>query len=135
MENISTPELLTHLKDLADRKKLIAKEENEIKETLIDRYKLTIDAELATKPEPFGTVNLDGFSVTFPKRVTWDQVRLSDLVYEIQQGGEDPTEYVDVEYSVSEAKYKNWPTSVAKAFEAARTIKPGSPSIKIKDEA
>ena len=134
MENLSTAELLKHLQDLAARKKQISKDENEIKETLIDRYKLTIHETLSAKPEPFGTVNLDGFSINIPKRVQWDQDKLANLVAEIQHGGENPGDYIDVEYKVPEAKYKNWPEVIVKSFEGARTVSPGAPVIKIKGE-
>lgn len=133
MENIPTAELLKNLTDLADRKKQIAKEESEIKETLIDRYQAEIQEELSKKAEPFGTVNLDGFSITIPKRVEWDQEKLTTLVSEILHGGDNPADYVDMTYSVSEAKYKNWPSVIVKQFEGARTVKPGTASVKVKE--
>ncbi len=63
-----------------------------------------------------------------PKRVQWDQARLSALVAEIRAAGDDPAEYVSTEFKVSERAYGAWPSSIRSAFEPARTVTAGKPT-------
>ena len=62
-----------------------------------------------------------------PKRVEWDQQRLADIVRRIADSGDNPAEYVDVAYRVSETKLNAWPESLKSAFAPARTLKTGKP--------
>lgn len=79
-----------------------------------------------------GSVRLaDGDHVVvadLPKKVRWDQSRLAAMVAEIRAGGDDPAEYVNTEYVVSERAYGAWPTSIRTAFEPARTVTAGKPT-------
>ncbi|MDA8252398.1 MAG: hypothetical protein M0Z28_24970 [Rhodospirillales bacterium] len=65
------------------------------------------------------------------KRVEWDQQRLADIVRRIADSGDDPTEYVDVAYRVSETKFNAWPESLKSAFAPARTLKTGKPGFRL----
>jgi hypothetical protein len=82
-----------------------------------------------------GTVRLADDDVTviadLPKKVEWDQTALSDMVGRIRAAGDDPAEYVDTSYRVSERKYGAWPASIREGFEAARTVKPGKPTFRL----
>lgn len=60
--------------------------------------------------------------------VSWDQGKLSQIVYEIKESGENPLEYVRIKYEMMDTKYKNLPSYLRKVFEPARTMKPGRPS-------
>lgn len=62
-----------------------------------------------------------------PKRIEWDQKRLAEVVRRIANGGEDPAEYVEISYRVSETKFNAWPESLKSAFAPARTLKTGKP--------
>lgn len=66
-----------------------------------------------------------------PKRVKWDQARLAAIVEEIRAAGEDPTEYVTIEFKVRERNYAAWPNSIRSAFEPARTVETGKPVYRI----
>lgn len=66
-----------------------------------------------------------------PKRVSWDQEQLGQLVETIKAEGDDPTEYVDISIKVPERKYAAWPKHIRSAFEKARTVRIGKPSYKI----
>lgn len=66
-----------------------------------------------------------------PKRVEWDQQRLAEVVRRIANGGEDPTEYVEISYRVSETKFNAWPESLKSAFAPARTLKTGKPGFRL----
>jgi len=76
-----------------------------------------------------GTVRLQDGPVTvvaeLAKRVDWDQPTLANLVERIRADGADPTEYVDIAFSVPERKYTAWPTDIRQEFEPARTVRTG----------
>ena len=82
-----------------------------------------------------GVVHFDdgGVRITadLPKRVEWDQKRLAEIVRRIAAGGEDPTQYVEVSYRVSETKFNAWPETLKSAFAPARTLKPGKPGFRL----
>ena len=82
-----------------------------------------------------GTVRLveDGVIVVadLPKRVDWDQKKLAGVVERIRAEGDDPTEYVDAAFKVSERKYAAWPRAIRAAFENARTVRTGKPVFKL----
>jgi uncharacterized Zn ribbon protein len=82
-----------------------------------------------------GTVRLDDGDVTViadvPKKVEWDQVRLGQMVARIRAAGDDPDEFVETIFRVSERKYMAWPASIREGFEAARTVKPGKPTFRL----
>lgn len=67
-----------------------------------------------------GTTHLqdDGFDITVEigKDVKWDAKGLTELVAKIEATGGDPREYVEIKYSVSEAKFKNWPQTLRAPF-------------------
>lgn len=70
-------------------------------------------------------------AVELPKRVEWDQRRLAALVEQIRAGGEDPAEYVELTFKVSERAYAAWPERIRGAFEPARTVRTGKPSYRL----
>ena len=82
-----------------------------------------------------GTVRLQDGPVTvvadLPKRVDWDQAMLAGLVERIRTDGADPTEYVDVSFSVPERKYTAWPKDIRREFEPARTVRTGKPKFRL----
>ena len=63
--------------------------------------------------------------VDLPKKVEWDQARLAALSEQIRAGGEDPSQYVEVSFKVSERAYTSWPERIRLAFEPARTVRTG----------
>ncbi|MFH0934540.1 MAG: hypothetical protein V1879_04985 [Pseudomonadota bacterium] len=66
-----------------------------------------------------------------PKKVDWDQARLADITRRIAANGDDPAEYVDISYRVSETKFTAWPESLKTVFAPARTLKPGKPTFRL----
>jgi pyridoxine 5'-phosphate synthase PdxJ len=83
----------------------------------------------------FGVTHIDdgALQVTYelPKRVSWDQKRLAEMAERITAAGENVSDFIDVDYSVSESRFKNWPSTLREQFEAARTVKPGKPSFRL----
>lgn len=83
----------------------------------------------------FGVVHVaDGdvrLSVDQSKRVSWDQAQLATIAKRIAAAGENVEEFIDVEYSISESRFLNWPSTLRSQFEAARTVKPGKPTYRL----
>jgi hypothetical protein len=82
-----------------------------------------------------GPVRFDDGSVTvvtdLPKRVDWDQDRLATMVARISAAGDDPAEYVETSYRVSERKFGAWPEAIREGFTAARTVRTGKPTFRL----
>lgn len=76
-----------------------------------------------------GVVHFDDGTVRvtadLPKRVEWDQRKLADIARRIGASGDDPAEFVEISYRVSETKFNAWPESLKSAFVPARTVKTG----------
>jgi hypothetical protein len=87
----------------------------------------------------FGTVHFqDGpirVSVDTPKRVAWDQKQLAEMAKRIAASGDRIEDYLDVEFSVPESRFTNWPTALREQFAAARTVKPGKASYDLTAES
>lgn len=66
-----------------------------------------------------------------PKKPTWDQKKLSEIARKIDANGEDPAEYLDITYKISETKYKAWPESLRESFAPARTMNTGKETFTI----
>lgn len=94
-----------------------------------------ISEKLKGKDYGCGTANIEYGEFTIKavvsKKVTWDTQKLESLYTEIQQGGEDPSEYIKTSYSVSESAYNGWPSVIKQAFEPARTVEPSKPKITV----
>jgi len=73
--------------------------------------------------------------VDLPKKVEWDQARLAALSEQIRAGGEDPGQYVEVSFKVSERAYTAWPERIRQAFEPARTVRTGRQTFKLSFKA
>lgn len=82
-----------------------------------------------------GVVHFDDghvrITADLPKKVEWDQARLADITKRIAANGDDPTQYVEISYRVSETKFGAWPESLKASFVQARTLKTGKPSFRL----
>ncbi len=70
-------------------------------------------------------------SAELSKKVEWDQKQLALIAQRIAENGENPAEYIELTYKVSESKYNAWPETIRTAFSPARTLKPGKPSFRL----
>ena len=99
------------------------------------RYEQCAVGARAAAGKDTGTVRFqDGaveIVVDLPKKVEWDQTRLATLSEQIRTGGEDPSEYVEVSFKVSERAYAAWPERIRAAFEPARTVRTGKPAYRL----
>ncbi|WP_075795220.1 hypothetical protein [Massilia putida] len=82
-----------------------------------------------------GVVHFDDgrvrITADLPKKVEWDQAKLNDITRRIAANGEDPAEYVEISYRVSETKFNAWPETLKSAFAPARTLKTGKPGFRL----
>ena len=82
-----------------------------------------------------GVVHFDDDQVRvtadLPKKIEWDQKQLADIARRIAASGDDPTQYVEVSYRVSETRFNAWPESLKSAFAPARTLKTGKPGFRL----
>lgn len=82
-----------------------------------------------------GVVHFDDghvrITADLPKKVEWDQERLADITRRIAANGDDPAQYVDISYRVSETKFGAWPETLKSAFACARTLKTGKPGFRL----
>ncbi len=66
--------------------------------------------------------------------VIWTQTgpdSLAAIAQRIAEGGDDPAEYIDIKYAVSERKFEAWPETLKASFRKARTVKPGKPAFRL----
>ena len=82
-----------------------------------------------------GVVHFDDGNVRItadlPKKIEWDQTRLAEITRRISESGEDPKQYVEITFRVSETKFNAWPDTLKSSFNAARTVKTGKPSYRL----
>ena len=82
-----------------------------------------------------GVVHFDDglvrITADLPKKVDWDQAQLAEITKRIAANGDDPAEYVDISYRVSEIKFTAWPDSLKNVFAPARTLKSGKPTFRL----
>ena len=85
-----------------------------------------------------GTVRFDDGDFTvvadLPKRVDWDQDKLTAMVERMRNAGDNPAQYVDIAIKVPERKYAAWPDNIRAAFEPARTVRTGTLKVELLSE-
>jgi len=99
------------------------------------RYAQQAKALRLAQGKDTGVVHFDDGKVRvtadLPKKVEWDQKLLSELVARIAAAGDNPVEFVDTSYRVSETKYQAWQESLRSQFTPARTVKVGKPTYRL----
>ena len=99
------------------------------------RYATRAAEERQARSKDTGTVRFDDGDFTIvadlPKRVEWDQDRLAAMVERIRAAGDDPSQYVDIAFKVSERKYAAWPDNIRAVFEPARTVRTGALKVEL----
>ena len=119
------------LRFIAEAKSELGTLSNLVQAGLELRYGEQARAQLLAQGQDTGTTHIpDGdfdIAVEIGKDVKWDAQGLAELVAKIEATGGDPREYVEIKYSVSEAKFKAWPQTLRAPFEALRTVTPKAP--------
>lgn len=130
------PEQLLDLKKQALDALARAKADADLIDRALDlRYSRVAAVHRVAAGKDTGTVSFDDgavrVSVELPKKIEWDQVELARIASRIRKAGEDPSEFIEVTYRVSEAKYSAWPASMRATFDPARTLKTGKPNFRL----
>ena len=106
-----------------------------IEQALDMRYAHRAKALRLAQGKDSGVVHFDDGEVSvtadLPKKIEWDQATVARLVANIVACGDDPSQYVEISYRISETKFNAWPDSLRKPFSAARTVKVGKPSYRL----
>jgi hypothetical protein len=115
--------------------KMISAAKRAIVGHLDERYSATIEKIYAAQGKDFGTVRISdsGYDIVVdtPKKVEWSQDELRAAHKAIEAAGDDPAEYLKVTFAVEERHYTAWPQHIQRVFEPARTVRPGSRTIKL----
>ncbi|MCL5796273.1 MAG: hypothetical protein M1579_02080 [Gammaproteobacteria bacterium] len=121
-------ELSVLLDQMADA---VALAKIQLTSALEDLYGAHIKETLLELGKDTGTIHLSDDALLIKaeigKRVDWDQAQLAAIAQRLAAAGEDPAEFIEVKYSVSERKYGAWPQALRSQFESARTLKPSKP--------
>lgn len=133
---LQTSESLFQLKnDAADLQALAKAVVDHIDRALDLKYSKQAHALRLAAGKDTGVVHFDDGHVQvtadLPKRVEWDQKKLADLVRRMTANGDNPAEYVEISYRVSETKFNAWPETLKSAFAPARTLKTGKPGFRL----
>lgn len=127
---------LCHLKSRAAERLLAAKAEVEHLDHALElKYAEPAKRLRLAQGKDSGIVHFDDGDVRItadlPKKVEWDQAQLAALVARITAAGENPAQYVEISYRVSETKFNAWPESLRSQFIPARTLKAGKPAYRL----
>jgi hypothetical protein len=130
------PELLLDLQEAALAETARVKRLRDWLEAgIAQRYTAAAEAERAAQGKSFGTVRLEDAGIVviadLPKKVSWDQDGLAAMVARIRGAGDDPTEYLEITYRVSERRFGAWPEALREGFAAARTETSGKPVFRL----
>ena len=60
-----------------------------------------------------------------------DPKTATTVAQRIAANGDDPSEYVEISYRISETKFNAWPESLKSAFAPARTLKTGKQGFRL----
>ena len=132
----ASPDLLQKALIAAMTEVTQAKKQLEHIEHAIDmRYAQRAKSLRLAQGKDTGVVHFDDghvrITADLPKKVEWDQAKLNDITRRIAANGEDPTEYVEISYRISETKFNAWPETLKSAFAPARTLKTGKPGFRL----
>lgn len=102
---------------------------------IAQHYEAAAAAERTAQGKTSGTVRIEDDGVVIvadlPKKVSWDQDRLAAMAARIAASGDDPTEYLEIAYRVSERRFGAWPETMREGFAAARTETTGKPVFRL----
>ena len=67
-------------------------------------------------------------TIECPIDVVWDQSLLADMARRIAEAGDDPRDFIDIHFSISQAKFNAFKPALRQSFAAARSQKAGQPT-------
>jgi hypothetical protein len=131
-----SPESLFQLKnDTADLLAVAKAADDHVEHALSLKYSKRAQEVRLAAGKDTGIVHFDDGHVRvtadLPKKVEWDQNQLRELVLRIASGGDNPAEFIESSYRVSETKYLAWQESLRSQFTPARTVKVGKATYRL----
>ncbi|MBL8450336.1 MAG: hypothetical protein JNM32_10495 [Dechloromonas sp.] len=132
----ASPDLLQKALIAAMTEVTQAKKQLEHIEHAIDmRYAQRAKSLRLAQGKDTGVVHFDDGNVRvtadLPKKVEWDQKQLYELILRIASSGDNPAEFIETSYRVSETKYQAWQESLRSQFTPARTVKVGKATYRL----
>lgn len=132
----ASPDLLQKALIAAMTEVTHAKKQLEHIEHALDmRYAQRAKAQRLAQGKDTGVVHFDDGNVSvtadLPKKVEWDQKQLHELILRIASSGDNPAEFIETSYRVSETKYQAWQESLRSQFTPARTVKVGKATYRL----
>jgi hypothetical protein len=132
----ASPDLLQKALIAAMTEVTHAKKQLEQIEHAIDmRYAQRAKSLRLAQGKDTGVVHFDDGNVRvtadLPKKVEWDQKQLHELILRIASSGDNPAEFIETSYRVSETKYQAWQESLRSQFTPARTVKVGKATYRL----
>ena len=135
VSSLPLDQLAALVDDVAERKAALSSASEILTAALEKRFGASIRDAMREQNKDTGTVRVEAGDFVavadVPKKVEWNDAKLRAAVKQLTDMGEDTAEYVDTKLTVSEAKFKAWPTALKKLFEPARTVKTGKLTIKL----
>ncbi|MFN7610875.1 MAG: hypothetical protein ACK5QX_08070 [bacterium] len=133
--SIPLDQLATLLEDVATARIETAAASALLQEVIDQRFSSEADFRRRQDGKDIGAVSfaIDDFMIRadLPKKIEWDQAKLAQAVEVIKGWNENPAEYVNITFTVPEARFAAWPETIRKVFEPARTVGVGRPTYKI----
>ncbi|WP_137179184.1 hypothetical protein [Roseomonas sp. AR75] len=124
------------LEDAADLRAEAKRVSDLLHDALHARFAEAASATRRAEGKDTGRVRLerDGFELIadLPKKVDWQQAKLTAAVSTLREWGEDPADYVATQLHVPEARFSAWPPRIRALFEPARTVAAGRPTYTLK---
>ncbi|MDX1950292.1 MAG: hypothetical protein SFT90_07345 [Rickettsiales bacterium] len=103
---------------------------------ILEKYSKRLESSRQSLGKTHGVINLedDGYIIIedLPKKIDWDQNKLSVIYQNLESAGDKPEQYIDISYNISEKKYSSWPEIIRERFSEARELKNGKAKIFIK---
>ena len=94
--------------------------------SLIQKYEHRAQTERLAANKDSGTVRFQDGCVTviadMPKRVEWDQAALAAMAERIRASGDNPTDYLEIAFSVPERRYSAWPPAMSSLMTGRKTF-------------
>ncbi len=102
---------------------------------IAQRYEAAAEAKRTAQGKTSGTVRVEDDGVVIvadlPKKVSWDQDRLAAMAERIRAAGDNPTDYLEIAYRVSERRFGAWPAAMREGFADARSETTGKPVFRL----
>ena len=121
---------------LRPRLQPIDEEIDRIKAQILAKVQGPAMSKFSEERKDAGTVNLtlDGVAVkcVIDKSVKWDQPGLEHVAGRIREAGDNPLDFIEVTYGITENRFKNFPEAIQRVFLPYRAVKTGKPKYEYK---